>query len=563
MRIRQVKSDPSRQRAARADAWTLAHYQRLAKRRGGRLLTRGKPNVCPRVIDVLRLRCSEGHEWDVVAAQFKYGSWCPVCKRHRGSWNKERFAAFADERGGKLISTHLPGAVQHLHRVRFQCDHGHEWDVYAGQVMQRQTWCRICSNRQRLKPNDDIAALCANRSGRIVEAGRNRMYKWVFQCAKGHEFEARPGDVQNGSWCPQCSASRPERLVRTFFEQIFGRPFPKVRPKWLRNTTGFPLELDGYCEELRLAFEHQGTQHYRARTGRFADQHAAIRKRDKRKRVMCRKRGVTLIEVPDLLRTLKLSELQSRIILLCDAAGFAVPESARSKIIEIRATYATTRDDDQLQRVHQIAQSRGGKCCAAVYVGASTPMPFECAAGHSWLVRPADVISGTWCMKCARADLGKRKRHSIKSMHALAKSRGGKCLSDEYVSALSTLEWKCVDCGHEWKATPSSVIGGSWCRRCCFRKGWELRRKKFGKRGQRGRPGPSPKYSIADMRKLAAKRGGECLSKTYVNAFTKLKWRCGECRHAWLAAPGDVRRGTWCPACAIDARRLIKSVALL
>ena len=46
--------------------------------------------------------------------------------------------------------------------------------------------------------------------------------------------------------------------VRQLFASAFGRPFIKVRPKFLEG-----LELDGYCEELKIAFEYDGEQHFK------------------------------------------------------------------------------------------------------------------------------------------------------------------------------------------------------------------------------------------------------------------------------------------------------------
>ena len=37
-----------------------------------------------------------------------------------------------------------------------------------------------------------------------------------------------------------------------------------------------------------------------------------------------------------------------------------------------------------------------------------------------------------------------------------------------------------------------------------------------------------PVTGIEKMREAARERGGECLSDDYVNANTKLKWRCAE-----------------------------------
>jgi len=51
-------------------------------------------------------------------------------------------------------------------------------------------------------------------------------------------------------------------------------------------------------------------------------------------------------------------------------------------------------------------------------------------------------------------------------MREIAKSRGGKCLSDKYVNGKIKLRWKCKE-GHLWSASPANVTQhNSWCRKC-------------------------------------------------------------------------------------------------
>lgn len=56
---------------------------------------------------------------------------------------------------------------------------------------------------------------------------------------------------------------------------------------------------------------------------------------------------------------------------------------------------------------------------------------------------------------------------------------------------------------------------------------------------------------IAQLRVLAERHNGKCLSKTYVNNHTKLRWRC-EKGHTWSARPKEIKRGAWCPTCWAD-----------
>lgn len=93
-----------------------------------------------------------------------------------------------------------------------------------------------------------------------------------------------------------------ENQCREIFERIFApRRFPTARPPFLVNpSTGRCLELDGYNEDLALAFEYNGYQHYEYpncfhRTRReFEDQ----LRRDQLKIELCRKQGVRLVSIP-------------------------------------------------------------------------------------------------------------------------------------------------------------------------------------------------------------------------------------------------------------------------
>ena len=85
-------------------------------------------------------------------------------------------------------------------------------------------------------------------------------------------------------------------------ESLFpGKTFAKVRPDWLINDrTGRAMELDGFNAELSLAYEHNGLQHYCPvnslhKTRAEWDEQVH---RDSRKRALCARKGVLLIEIP-------------------------------------------------------------------------------------------------------------------------------------------------------------------------------------------------------------------------------------------------------------------------
>jgi hypothetical protein len=95
-------------------------------------------------------------------------------------------------------------------------------------------------------------------------------------------------------------AENSERICKDLIERIFGKLFLKVRPEWLINDRGNRMELDGYCAELRMAFEFHGVQHYQ-HVGHFHQGNKTLEQRqldDKKKEVLCSEHGVRLLVIP-------------------------------------------------------------------------------------------------------------------------------------------------------------------------------------------------------------------------------------------------------------------------
>jgi hypothetical protein len=101
-----------------------------------------------------------------------------------------------------------------------------------------------------------------------------------------------------------------QKCIQTL-QSIFLKPFKKCRPNFLKYN-GRNLELDGYNEELKIAVEYNGSQHYffnpffHKTLQDFYD----LQKRDKFKMEKCKRENILLIIVP---YTIPLEEISNYI----------------------------------------------------------------------------------------------------------------------------------------------------------------------------------------------------------------------------------------------------------
>ncbi len=363
--------------------------------------------------------------------------------------------------------------------------------------------------------------LARDRGGRCI----SRVYvnsnsPLLWECASGHRWSAAPESIKKGSWCPECAGVR--RLTLEEMQRLAESRGGRCLSRCYLNAAS---KLIWQCSANHI-WSATPTQ---VRKGHWCP-------------ICARVARLTLYELQQIAakkggQCLSLDYANSSKLLRWRCV---VGHEWQARAHSIRAggwcPACAHNQRLKLEEMREIARERGGRCLSTRYENGRTPLIWECELRHRWKALPARVKNGsrrkgTWCPECYRLRRTVHAKHSIEEMRDLAIARGGKCLSTEYVDSRSKLLWQCAR-GHRWQALPSSVVQGSWCPACAH----------------------NQRLGLSEFHDLAASRGGECLSCTYVNERTYLRWRCAE-GHRWNATPEKVKRGSWCPTCAILLRR--------
>lgn len=400
----------------------------------------------------LKWKCKEGHTWWATPSSVKSGKWCLICagKQKR---TIEEVKKLSESKGGRCLSEKY---ISTDSKLKWQCKEGHIWES-TPYLIRKGHWCPKCSfvigglkNRLGIEEMHELAKLKDGKCLSEHYTNANTKLKW--KCMEDHIWEARPNSIKQGVWCPNCARGVGERTCRKYFEAMFSRGFPSSKPSWLVTRNGTKMELDGYSRELNLAFEYQGQQHYRD-VGFFSKTMSFEKRKnyDKLKRRICEQKGVILLYVP---YTVKLEDIGTYIKNKCEKLGITVPNK-ETKLEKFQFYYP-----ERIKKLQEIAKSKGGKLLSDTYFGTYKKLVWECKNGHVWKAVPNSISNGRWCPYCSH-----KVRLTIEEMQEIAKSRGGLCLSTNYVNTTTKLKWQCKE-GHIWEAQPGNVKAGYWCKKC-------------------------------------------------------------------------------------------------
>lgn len=157
------------------------------------------------------------------------------------------------------------------------------------------------------------------------------------------------------------------------------------------------MELDGFNESVKIAFEYQGPHHYDPANSYIKNQEYAFSKvkaHDAEKARICRERKVKLILI------YKFDPFQDD-----KQIALTVYEAVRlvfPKLLYDPSTFRSTAvRKSRLSQFTEEAERRGGALLSEIYKGMNGKLIWRCAKGHIWNAVPGSVITrGTWCAKC-------------------------------------------------------------------------------------------------------------------------------------------------------------------
>jgi len=172
-----------------------------------------------------------------------------------------------------------------------------------------------------------------------------------------------------------------ERYTKELIQTITNKKFIKIRPNWLKNNEGNNLELDMYCEELKLAVEYNGIQHYKFSSFFYKDE-TSFQKRlvyDKLKSQLCINNKIDLIIVPYTIKDIKkyiIDKLNKRNIFITNL----------DKEIIIK-------NELMVNLIAKVAENNGELLTTNV-INRDDKVQIKCNLNHTWITKASKILSG-------------------------------------------------------------------------------------------------------------------------------------------------------------------------
>ena len=363
------------------------------------------------------------HRWKACLSDVLRRTGCPECARRKSGLRQrltdEEVKRILDPKGIRLLTPYVGGL--HTNRYQVQCAAcQHRWSATFATL--RYNGCPNCAGVTP-KSAEDYQALARLHGGALVQQARNTNLSSLWECAQGHRFSRAYSTItRDKTFCTSCQNNRAEAVCRRAMETLFQRPFPKIRLKM--DGYRYPLELDGYCAELKIAFEHQGYRHYRPDwRPDAARRHRLTCKNDRRKVAWCARNGIILVAIPELFQKTTLTDLEA--LIRTATAGRVEPTgSLDTAALQQMPMPVSNESHLRFQQLVQAAAARGIELLSDRYRGTLVKYEFRCRHGHAFDKTYKQALRSLNCPDCPRAAgsatsvIGTAHQRLIRDKHA-------------------------------------------------------------------------------------------------------------------------------------------------
>lgn len=396
----------------------------------------------------------------------------------------------------KLLTT-VENYVNTNTPVLLECGQNHQWTAKISNILdpnrlaRSSKGCPTCYKNEMLQKSIEVLQSQLPSNIKFVssflkavdrKATKNKLC-WKLKCEHGHQFEKESGQTKDMT-CPQCSSKVfvAQERIRLILEKHFSQPMKSIRPDWLKNPeTNRNLELDGYCEALKVAFEFQGRQHFSNDT-QYAGDYEKQLVRDNFKKEKCLELGIQLlvIEQP---RQYEISKFfQSVVNQLNKQNVFVAFSHEEVNFDQINDHNHSLKKYEEFKKY---VEDAGFFLKSPSFSTLYDLIEFNCINGHTFTM---DGLNFKHYIKNTKQDLickecykNETVEHftmekynkvnqiiTIDTCHSIAKLLNFTCLSTEYQNVHKDLIWKCSN-GHIFHKAYREMIRnqtGKYCSEC-------------------------------------------------------------------------------------------------
>lgn len=427
---------------------TIKDYHALAAKRGFVFLGKVAPASAHARAP---WQCSVGHKWEAAYGNINHGTGCPHCAQVASRKSIDAYRSLAKNRGFVFVGKVAPPNVGT--KVRWQCSKRHQWDATYGNV-NFGTGCPHCAGLVR-KTIEDYRALAKTRGFRFLSeaAPPDTDTKALWQCAKGHRWDAAYGTISRGRGCPHC-AGKARKTVEDYRALAKARGFQLVSNVAPANTA---TKTRWQCSN-----GHQWDAHYQnIRNGKSCPFCQGVAKKTVEDyRVLARDRGFKF-------------------------PGKAAPPNTQTKTQwecpkghRFKMTYGHFRSGKgcvhcsgkvrkTIEDYRALAVQRGFKFVGKIAPpSVDTKTRWQCSKHHEWGAPYSNIKGGSGCPHCSG-----KARKTLDDYRSLAKARGIAFMGKVVPRNVDTkVPWRC-SMRHQWVTTYGCISAGTGCPDC-----WRTRR---------------------------------------------------------------------------------------